>query len=287
MKIPSRFLPSPSRLRESGPRRGVSLIEAILFAVIALVLLIVIYRFLTTGMELADESSKAIALQQGARNLVENMVRDVNACHMFAEAYEDRFTVLKYQYEDPKFAVAENVGRGNLTWPFYTNDAVTVSRLPVFKCAYKFFPDKGTVMRKIRKGILVSKTPAAGGVGDNMLRLSEFSFEDQGGPPGEPAEGRVLARKVKKFKLAFFGYDDLGDGSLKEATQLTANSLERKIAKICMVVLNFQATFEEGLYKDKLKSPEIELMTKIWSYKGINDHVYKEYFGSQDVDVRY
>lgn len=264
-----------------------NLIETLLVTVIALVMLIVIYRMLTRGMELADSSSRAIALQQGARNLVENMVRDVNACHMFADAYEDRFTVLKYQYDNPELNAAENLSRGNLTWPFFTSNAVTQSRLPVYKCAYKYFADRGVVMRKIRKGVLVSKTAAAGAIGENLLRYVDFAFEDQGAPRGEPDEGRILAKNVKKFKLTFFGYDDEGDGQLKEAASLTARTLERKIGKVCMVLLNFQAVFSEGLYKDTLKQPEIELMTKVWSYKGINDHVYQEYFSSMDVDTRY
>lgn len=280
-------MPFTRRRTISAGRRGLNLIETLLVSVIALVMLIVIYRMLTRGMELADSSSRAIALQQGARNLVENMVRDVNACHMFADAYEDRFTVLKYQYDNPELNAAENLSRGNLTWPFFTSNAITQSRLPVYKCAYKYFSDRKVVMRKIRKGVLISKTAAAGAVGENLLRYVDFAFEDQGAPRGEPDEGRIVAKNVKKFKLTFFGYDDEGDGQLKEAASLTARTLERKIGKVCMVLLNFQAVFDEGLYKDTLKQPEIELMTKIWSYKGINDHIYKEYFSSQDVDTRY
>ena len=48
-----------------------------------------------------------------------------------------------------------------------------------------------------------------------------------------------------------------------------------------------QALFDEGLYKERLRQPEIEIMTKIWSYKRINDHVYREYFSSQDDDTRF
>ncbi len=117
--------------------------------------------------------------------------------------------------------------------------------------------------------------------------MAEFSLADERSEPGEPAEGRVMATKVKAFNLSYFAYDDDADGGLKEFSTITARTIALKRARVAMVVLNFKALFDEGLYKDRLKQPEIEVMTKIWSYKRINDHVYKEYFSSQDEDTRF
>ena len=63
------------------------------------------------------------------------------------------------------------------------------------------------------------------------------------------------------------------------------------------VSLRFRASFDKGAYgtnaegkhdaiKDR-RAPEIEILTKIWSYERLKDETQKEYFSSTDEDVRY
>ncbi len=267
--------------------QGVSLIETLVVMVIAIILLIIIYSFLTKSTQIADHSGKSIQLQQGARNLLENMVRDINAAHMWADAQPNTFTVLKYQFDKPEVVAAENVAKGHITYPFYKDGSVTKARVPVFKCSYLWKKEQEVVLRKITKGVLVMATPATGLANENILKYSDYSFVEQQPVAGEPAAGRVVATNVKKFDLTYFGYDDMADGLLKEASQVTALEAERKIARVAMVLVHFQALFDEGSYADKVRQPKIEVMTKIWSYKRINDHVYKEYFSSLDEDTRF
>jgi len=98
-------------------------------------------------------------------------------------------------------------------------------------------------------------------------------------PVGQP---RRLAEKVTYFKLDYYGYDPVS-GQLNSIGELGGS--DGMQWNVSMVAVHMMA--EDPYERENQITPQVEIYTKIWSYKAIYDNKYAEYFGHLDRDLRF
>lgn len=247
--------------------------EALLFGFLGVVILGVAYFLLTRSVSLTDATSRSIELQVGVRNLMENLVNDVNGAHLFLDPApkpaESTLVVARYK---ERTAVGRLAANPRPAYPFLeTGDQESSQVLPVLRATYSFDEARGTVSRKLEEGTL---TALPGD--DDPGRLAAWTFHAE-----RTLADKVLARSVEEFTLSRIGYDRDGKPA---AIETLSEPLQ---ARTACVVVKLRSLFREGAYGDGRRAPEVVLLTKVWSYRRLYDRVYKEYFSSVDEDLRY
>lgn len=257
--------------------RGVSLIEVLLMTALALGLMSVAYGMLKKSNALMDSTGHSIDLQVGVRNLLENMVRDMGACHQVMQPAGDparSLVLIKYATDEVQPRLDKNPDRA---FPFVSSAGATTSqKMEALRVSFVWDSAKRTVRRREEAGELVSETEAA-----TPAFLSRFTFN-----PTRLESDRELATSVETLSLTYVGYDPQS-GDLRRVGP-GALSFE----KTACVAVRINAQFDDGLYSaapgpNGRTLPKIEIFTKIWSMKRRSDETYKEYFSSTDEDLRW
>lgn len=256
-----------------------SLTEVLVFATLALFVIMGVFRFLHRSVSLTEEASESIGLQVGARNLLENMVRDVNAAQIFGLCEPTRVILFKGRKHVARQRIDLNDGRGgNKDYPFFAGSGSTRAKTYVTQVTYEWSASGKQVVRIVRDGVLTLST-ASGGV-----EIEGLSFS-----PTAPERRKVLAEHVDLFDLRYFGYSLDRPRRLvsfkvgkEDARFLGADRSERHVAMVCV---HFKARYDFAA--TQFKDREVEIKTKIWSYKLTNDARYEAFFSSTDLDTRY
>lgn len=258
-------------------KHGVTLIEVLLMTALGLGLMSVAYGMLKKSNALMDSTGHSIDLQVGVRNLLENMVRDVGACHQVLQPAGDpekSLVVIKYATDEVQPRLDRNPDKA---FPFVSSaGATTQQKMDALRVTFTWDPAKRTVRRREESGEFVSETEAA-----TPAILSKFTFN-----PAKLESDRELATSVETLSLTYVGYDPQ-TGDLRKV-----GSGGLGFEKTACVAVRINAQFDDGLYTaapgpNGRTLPKIEIFTKIWSMKRRSDETYKEYFSSTDEDLRW
>lgn len=258
-------------------RRAVTLVEALLITSVSLGLMAVAYGMLKKSSAQMDNTDKLIGLQVGVRNLLENMVRDVGACHQILQPQGDpekSLVLVKYASDEVQPRLDKNPDKA---FPFVSSMAdTTKQKMDLVRVTYTWDPAKHTVNRKEEPGELVSESESS-----SAFTLTRFTFT-----PSKVDPGRDLAASVETLALTYVGYDP----QTGQFRKVGAGGLP--FEKTACVAVRINAQYDEGLYAvqsgpNGRTMPKIEIFTKIWSMKRRSDETYKEYFSSTDEDLRW
>jgi hypothetical protein len=248
------------------------LTEALIFAVLALLVFGAVYQLLMRSVSMTDETTRSLELQTGARNLLENLVADVNSAHLFLDPPDSTTSSLclvKYQDVDAQERVKLNTRAG---YPFQEADADTEDLIPALKTTYRFLPDTKEVVRVVEKGQLASvdEEGSRGILTKHEFRNAEKTYE------------KVLATSVASFQLTHVGYNP-------EGAPVPVEVLPKPCyPKTVFILVRLRTVFDEGLYAGGTRrTPTVDIATKIWSYKRLSDLTYGQYFSSADEDARF
>jgi hypothetical protein len=283
-------------------RRGVSLIEVVIFFTIAVILMGVAWSLLSRGSRLGRTAVQGIALQQGIRGLVENMVRDVNGCLMIHEPNAEtlasasggphsRLVVYLNRRENPADRPSQQQAPGGGTdtpYPFAYLTQETKYQIPVLQVSYEYNKTDRTVTRIVTPGALLSLAPAPDQLqqGQTPGIVQEYQFSAAG-----TGKGKVLAREVAVFRLYPFSYDHTrAHAKTRRPPVVLTHKLPGEGARIDQtvgVVLKVKAAYRSERKVLKGEDSSMEIVTKIWSYPKLYDHIYRPYFSSVDGDLRY
>lgn len=251
---------------------GFSLTEALLFAVLALLVFGAVYHVLMRSVSMTDETTRSLELQTGARNLLENLVADVNSAHLFLDPPDSTTSslcIIKYQTPDAQDRVKLNTRAG---YPFQEADADTEDLIEALKTTYRFLPDTKEVVRVVEKGQLAS-------IDEDGSRglFTKFEFRN-----AEKTYEKVLATSVASFRLTHVGYNPQG-------APIPVEQLPKPCyPKTVFLLVRLRTVFDEGLYAGGARrTPTVDIATKIWSYKRLSDVMYGQYFSSADEDARF
>ena len=266
-----------SRVRGKS-RRGVTLIEVLLMMSLALGLMAVALGMMKKSNALTAQTGTSIELQVGVRNLLENMVRDMGACHQVLTPGTDvdkpTLVLIKYASDEVQSRFDKNTDKA---FPFVSSAAgTTTQKMDALRVTYTWIKKDRIVTRKEESGEFISasetNTPAI---------LSQFSF-----PQPKTESDRQMATSVETLAISYIGYDPQ-TGELKKVGPGGLG-----FEKTACIAVHINAQFDEGLYSAEpgpngRVMPKIEIFTKIWSVKRRSDEVYKEYFSSTDEDLRW
>lgn len=268
-------------------RPGYSLIEALIFMTIAVILIGGAWHVLLGGTRIGRTAVEGITLQQGVRNVVENMVRDVNGAMMIHEPNAGtpqlpwaRLVLYVHQNVDPGDRVALQPGaQGPGTpYPFASTAGASQFLLPVLQVAYLSDSSANTVSRAVTKGNLVYR--ATGGV------VEEYAFQATAS-----SESKVLAREVQFFEVWPYAFDasqrrEGGLPPLVLANQAAGSGdrIDRTLGVIVRVKANFHPDDETV---KQAQDSSMEILTTILSYPKLYDTAYRSFFSSVDADLRY
>ena len=130
-------------------KRGVTLIESLLMTAVAVGLMIVAYGMMKKSNALMDSTGHSIDLQVGVRNLLENMVRDVGACHLVLQPQGDAsktLMLIKYASDEVQPRLDKNPDKA---FPFVSSAGQTTQqKLDCLRVTYSWDAQKRTVKRK-------------------------------------------------------------------------------------------------------------------------------------------
>lgn len=264
-------------METTNRRRGATLIETILMTALGLGLMTVAYGLLKKSNATMDSTGHTIDLQVGVRNLLENMVRDMGACHQVLQpqgAPGQNLVLIKYATDEVQPRLDKNTDKA---FPFVSSAGPTTQqRMDALRVTYTWDPAKRTVKRKEESGEFLSESEAA-----TFATLSKFTFN-----PVKVESDRELATSVETLALTYVGYD-AQTGTLRK---VGPGGLP--FEKTACIAVRINAQFDDGLYaaggpNTGRTLPKIEIFTKIWSMKRRSDETYKEYFSSTDEDLRW
>lgn len=278
-------------------RRAVSLAEMLLFTGLSVVVGAMVIELYIRGTGMTDSTQKAILVQQDIRAIVEYLSRDMNAAYWVldkgAGEREHGIMLVKYASANTTERLKENMlGSDNrYDYPFFRSDEAAANRLDAQLITYEYDENEETVSRKEEKGIFITSTSS-----DAIGYAVDYSFEVD-----EVLSDRVLGKNVKQFDIDYFGYErstDTADlpGLLKRVwdLEMVADMSDPvKIGMTACILLKIRARYEEGVYSENYankrgyRSPETELVTKIWSMPRLRDEMYHEYFSSVDWNLLY
>jgi len=264
-----------------------TLVEILMISGLLVLILSQVISLGTEGQYIMDESSKMIQLQNGIRAVLENMVQDVNAAVAFVSPQNQQMTVARYKgpVDDDLFAL--NLSTSNITFPYYLEGGATVVKHPVLFVEYQVSNPDNT-----------NQNSLVGGTEGRVSRVAkEGVLEAFDSPEGMPyfidqynvnlealtlVAKRVLAEKVSKFQMEYYGYNDQ-TGQLMSAGEVGTDAGSN--ALIAMVHVHIAA--EDPYERETRRTPTMEIATKIWSYRHIMENKYPEYFGHLDRDLRF
>ncbi len=317
-----------------GNRRGVNAAEFIVFTAMSMALIIAAYELLTSGSIVGGTTHQGLQLQQGIRNLTENLVKDVNASVFIGEphgltqlpahkavlwVYNDEIVGGDGGMTNPGKRLQLNDGPdgaglvgGRNPWPFFHTKNPTRWHLPVMQVTYEWDQGSRTVRRTAMPGDLWVEATQAGSV-----FVDKISFQGGTAATTGPNAPRVMAENVDQFDLFPFGYNeykldtttqlgevkpvselpDLVSGAGASTTPVVAGfgsgsagsggnaGTTDRIARTAMLLLHCKARFD--YQSEKFRDPEVYLVTKIWSYTKLYEHMHFPYFSSVDDDLRF
>lgn len=248
--------------------------------------------FYVKGTSLTDETHKAVMVQQDIRAVVEYITRDMNGAYWVLKppaGHEHNLVLIKYGSGNTRDRLALNLTSGDhFDYPFSRVGESVSNKIDAYKISYEFSENEQTVFRTEEKGtFIITSDPASSAL------ATVYSFEPVA------TDGLMnkhpLATNVKQFDLHYFGYESAvtdARGALKEVWDIKyteAASDEVKIGMTACILLRVMANYKEGMYQDggKHQSPELTILTKIWSHTKLKDEMYKEYFSSVDWNLQF
>lgn len=272
--------------------KAYSLAEMMIFMFLAVLVSGIAMDFYVKGTALTDETHKAVMVQQDIRAVVEYITRDMNGAYWVLNpegGHEHNLVLIKYGSGTTRNRLALNLTSGDhFDYPFSRAGQSVSNKIDAYKVTYEYDESEKTVFRTEEQGIFIITSAAT-----SSSLATEYSFE-----VNETAglmNKHPLATNVKQFDLHYFGYEsDVTDsrGALKQVWDIKytqAASDEVKIAMTACILLRVMANYKEGMYQDggKHKSPELTILTKIWSHTKLKDEMYKEYFSSVDWNLQF
>lgn len=201
-------------------RRGVSLMEFLVFASLSLMLIGYGWDLVTSGSRVGSTTYEGINLQAGVRNLMENLVKDVNASvfikepngltslpsnkivlWVFSDAKDDSTGMVQ-----PGERINFNNGgydSGSLSggvnpYPFTHQGHPTRWHLPVLEVTYEWDSGSERVTRTAVPGDLWMEAS------EGMVFVEDYSFH----AIGSTSQVKVLSEHVQVFEIFPFGYDE-------------------------------------------------------------------------------
>lgn len=202
-------------------RSGVSMVEFLMFTAMSLMLIGYGWDLLRSGSVVGSTTFEGLNLQAGVRNLVENLVKDVNASvfikepngltslpsnkvvlWVFSDAKED----VDLGMVEPGERINFNNGgydSGSLTgginpYPFTHQGHETRWHLPVLEVTYEWNSGSERVTRTAVPGDLWMEA------GEGMSFVEKYSFHAM----GSPSHSAVLSEHIQSFEIFPFGYDE-------------------------------------------------------------------------------
>lgn len=293
------------RATASIRRRGFTLVETLIMMTIMVILIVVAWRVLGSGMGMGRTAVEGIALQQGIRNLMENLTRDVNGSMLILTPNAETqipdpnqvvtIQLIQSSTEDPgQRHEYEWSGRGgsgsnaDSPYPFGKTTENNAYGLPVFQVMYQYDRTTKVISRGIRSGTLQYSTEIT-----DPTKLNYTFIPDSGSSrTAVRRPGTVMARNVQTFEVAAIAldYSQLEPRTNRPKMVLT-NTLDgdgTKMYRTIGVALRVKADFRpEGEEVGMAKDSSMEILTKIFSYPKIADMQYGAFFSSTDNDLRY
>ncbi|PCJ20365.1 MAG: hypothetical protein COB02_04845 [Candidatus Cloacimonadota bacterium] len=266
--------------------KAFTLIEILLMTSLLILIVLQIWNMQSKFLRIQDYDSKLIGLQNGVRNVVENMVQDINASIAFLNVSNDKMILARF-----KSAVNDDfiaVNGADVVFPYYMDQQPTSIFTPCLFVEYKLegggqiglisqngSNKNATIVRKVKEGQLKSEDTG----GEDYI-LDTFSIHAGASDVGVP---KVMAKKVSVFQLDYYGYDDQ-TGQLVTIGAFGDDKMAA--AKAAMVAVHIAA---EDPYADANlnKTPKMEIYTKIWSQKMVSENQYPQYFGHFDRDLKF
>lgn len=268
-------------------RLGMTIVE--LLVITGLVMLIVskLIDLGVSGHEIMDESSKLISLQNGIRSVLENMVQDVNSSLAIVGPMDHEMIIARFKGPVDDELIAMNTSDVNVAFPYYMDGQRTDVFWPVLFVHYK-------------SSIKDQKTDSAGildGTEGFIARIAKTgTLQAVDSPNGQPyfidfyqktgdetlISRKVIAKKATNMSFEYYGYDPV-NGQLKGISSLGSASENNE--RISMVHVHLAA--EDPYAQERRRTPAVEISTKIWSFRKIQENKYSEYFGHTDRDLTY
>lgn len=294
------------------PRAGTTLVEFLIFFAIAVVVLGVAWSMLGSSTRLGRRAVENVTLQGQVRNVIEYMTRDVTAAYLIDEPNgtspvpHDKLVVYRYAAKDARrrlglneATIQPNTGLPGSTYPIGNMTDGSVHKLVMTRVTYAYDSTKKEVTRETVAGTLAAVAPDSSQGNPRMIVAYEFTPLGSAG-----SRPRVLGRNVTRFEIVPAGYDPTvidaktGRGRLLDTKSLPALPVGAhqpqatpadgpKSDRTAMVVVRIRAEFDKGDNVKKAEDTSTELITKIWSYPKLYDHVHRPYFSSVDHDLRY
>jgi hypothetical protein len=214
-------------------RQGVSLLEFVVFSALSLALIGYGWDLLRSGSIIGSNSYQGIALQAGVRNLMENMVKDVNASVFIKEPNGLTTTpatkVVVWIFSDAKESADKGMVKpgerinfnnggpdsGSLTgginpYPFAHAGNPTRWHLPVLEVTYEWDASAQIVTREAAPGDLWMEAE------DGTSFFQDYSFH----PLGGASIKKVLSENISEFEVYPFGYDETNIDSVTQMGSL-------------------------------------------------------------------
>jgi hypothetical protein len=255
-------------------RKAFSLTEILIVSAIAIVMITYLIDMGVGGQWIIDETSKNIQLQVGIRNVVENMVHDVNSSIIFLNTSNQKMILARYEkaVDDDLFLL--NASTINPVFPYYLEGQQTRIQIPALFVEYEYSPEKQNVMRNAKKGVLECTDSE-----NSPYVISHYTVNTAA---LTEVRKNQLATKVSYMNLKYFGYDDV-TGQLRPIGELGGGDMVA--SKAAMMTIHIIA--EDEYPQPNRRTPKMEIFTKAWSYRMIHENKYPEYFGHTDRDLRF
>ena len=267
-------------------RLGMTLVEILVISGLLMLIVSKIIDIGVSGQEIMDESSKLISLQNGVRAVLENMVQDINSSMAIVNPSETQLTLARYKGPVDDELIALNTSDVNPAFPYYMDGQRTGVFYPVLFVEYQINDPsnpnqislirnrKGSISRVAKSGTLKAEDSPQGAPYfiDYYEAVGDLTLKSK----------KVLADKVTKFNLNYYAYDAI-NGQLKSIGEIgtAAENNER----ISMVSVHLAA--EDPYKRETRRTPSVEIATKIWSFRKIQENKYSEYFGHTDRDLTF
>ncbi|MCO4783552.1 MAG: hypothetical protein KC646_14595 [Candidatus Cloacimonetes bacterium] len=271
--------------RNKIKNKGFTLVEILLMSGLMIGIAIQIWNLQARFVRIQDYDSKLIGLQNGVRNVVENMVQDVNSSIAFLNVSNNKMILARYKSAVNSDFIAVN--GSDVVFPYNMDQQPTTILIPCIFVEYALeggsqigliskngANKNGTVVRKFKDGQLKMED-----TGGEDYVLDTFGINSG----SETSQSKVMAKKVSTFQLDYYGYDD-DTGQLVTIGSFGDDKMAA--AKAAMVAAHVAA---EDPYADPNlnQTPRIEIYTKMWSQKIVSENQYPQYFGHFDRDLKF
>ncbi|MCJ8344488.1 hypothetical protein MJH12_03025 [bacterium] len=270
----------------SHKKKAFTLVEILLMSSLMIMICIQIWNMQSRFLRIQDYDSKLIGLQNGVRNVVENMIQDVNSAIVFLNVSNDKMILARFKSAVNSDFIAVN--GLDVVFPYNMDQQQTDIFVPCLFVEYKL--EGGKELSLIGKNSANKNAKIIRKVKDGQLKMSDTGGEDYvidtfAIAPGSSDLGppKVMAQKVTTFQLDYFGYDE-ETGQLVSIGSFGDDAMAA--AKAAMVAVHIAA---EDPYADPNlnQTPRMEIYTKIWSQKMVSENQYPQYFGHFDRDLKF